>query len=154
MDNIKKKEQQDSVWPSQKYRFKVNISSLGEMYFQQAFGLNTYETVQYRTANVPSFLGNKLPHAQHKPIELSLKKCLYPNNDVMYDYLAKVKLNTAPKETVIIQMLDEFDMPVLTYTLKNAWVSKISFASPPSKNSECDIEEMELVSEEEFTLEG
>jgi|GEM_PF-3034294 len=154
MDNIKKKEQQDSVWPSQKYRFKVNIGSLGEMYFQQASGLGTNETVQYRAANVPSFLGNKLPHGQHNPIELSLKKCLYPNSVVMYDYFVKVNMNTAPKETVIIQMLDEFDMPVFTCTLKNAWVNKISFANPISKNSDCAIEEMELVSAEELTFEG
>lgn len=64
-----------------------------------------------------------------------------------FDYFSRVKMNTVVKETVIIQLLDEEDKPLFTWTLKNAFPKKVTGTQMNAKTGEVAIEELVLAHE-------
>ncbi len=60
-------------------------------------------------------------------------------------------MNTVKRETVTIQLLDETGSPTMTWTLANAWPTKITGTDMKSDGNEVAVEMLELA-HEGFTI--
>jgi len=56
-------------------------------------------------------------------------------------------MNTIKRETVVIQLLDESAKPTMTWTLTNAWPTKITGTDLKSDANEVAVESLELAHE-------
>ncbi|HEX8527938.1 phage tail protein, partial [Allosphingosinicella sp.] len=57
------------------------------------------------------------------------------------------QLNTIKRQTVIINLLDETAAPKMTWTLTNAWPTKMTGTDMKSDSSEVAIETLEIAYE-------
>ena len=56
-------------------------------------------------------------------------------------------MNTMPRTMVVIQLLDEKGNPTMTWTLNNAWPTKITAPTLKSDGNEIAIESIEVAYE-------
>ena len=139
--------QSTAPWPIPRFHFLVFLGDHGTIAFQEVSGLDTeYDQIEYRSGNNPLFQVNKMPNTK-KYSDITLKKGISKGDASVFDYLARVKMNTVVKETVVIQLLDEEDKPLFTWTLQNAFPKKVSGTSMNAKTSEVAIEELVLAHE-------
>jgi hypothetical protein len=111
---------QDNVWPLPKFHFTVKLGSQDNtVSFQEISGLET-ET---------------------------LKKGVFVKDNNFFKWYDAIKMNTIKRETVTIQLLDEGGKPTMTWTLINAWPTKISSPDMKSDANEVAVETLELAHE-------
>ena len=144
-------ENQEAPWPIPMFHFKVTIGSKGAIAFQEVSGLDTeYDVMEYRAGNSPEFSTVRMPGLK-KHSDITLKKGMFSGDTTLFDYFSSVKMNTVVRETVTIQLLDEAQESLYTWTLKNAFPKKVTGASLNAKTSEAAIEEM-VLSHEGLTM--
>ena len=56
-------------------------------------------------------------------------------------------MNTIERQNVVIKLLDETGNPVMTWTLNNAWPTKISATDLKSDGNEIAVESLEIMHE-------
>ncbi|MBL7781959.1 MAG: phage tail protein [Saprospiraceae bacterium] len=140
-------EKQSAPWPIPVYYFKVVIGSMGEIAFQEVSGLDTeYDVIEYRTGNNSVFSTVRTTDLK-KHTDITLKKGAFQSDTALFDYFAKVKMNTLERTTVTIQLMNEEHEPIYTWTLKNAFPKKVSGFSLNAKTSDAAMEELVLVHE-------
>jgi len=140
-------EDQDGLWPVPKFYFKVTIGDKGEIAFQEVSGLDTeYDMIEYRAGNSIEFLTVKKPGLV-KASEITLKKGVFAQDSPLFDYFTRVQMNTAQRETVTIQLLDEAHNPMFTWTLNNAYPLKLTSTDMNAQSSEVAVEEIVLAHE-------
>ena len=133
--------------PIPTFHFKVRIGDHSEIAFQEVSGLDTeYDVVEYRAGNSPDFSTVRMTGLK-KASEITLKKGMFKNGTALFDYFARVKMNTVVRETVTIQLLDEEHQTLFTWTLKNAFPKKVTGASLNAKTSDAAMEELVLAHE-------
>ena len=130
------------------FHFSVEFGSSGYIAsFQEVSGLDMEsETIEYRHGDSPVFSNIKMPGLR-KFGNVMLKKVLFVSDNKFWDWYSKIKMNTIERLTVTIKMLDEEGIPTMTWTLKNAWPTKISGSDLKSDSDEVAIESIELVHE-------
>lgn len=142
-----KETNQEAPWPLPTYHFKVTFGNLGEIAFQEVSGLDTeYDAIEYRAENSPEFSTVKMPGLK-KHLDITLKKGIFSDNRALFDYFASVKMNTVARETIIIQLLDEEQKPLFTWTLQKAVPKKVTGTSLNAKNNDVAMEELVLAHE-------
>jgi len=140
-------EKQENPWPVPKFHFKAIIGEKGEIAFQEVSGLDTeQEIMEYRADDRTNFSTVKMPGLRRSS-DVTLKKGMYKDNSSLYDYFNEVKMNTITRQTVIIQLLDEKHTPLFTWTLKNAFLMKVSGTHLNAQTSEVAVEEIVLAHE-------
>ncbi len=139
--------QPSNLWPIPQFRFMVFFGDHFEVAFQEVSGLDTeYDAIEYRGGNNPQFQTTKMPNIK-KHTEITLKKGMIKDGTKGFDYFSGVKMNSVIKETVMIQLLDEADKPMFSWTLKNAFPKKVSGMNMIAKTGEVAIEELILAHE-------
>ena len=141
-------EVQDSVWPLPKFYFKVQIGShANAVHFQEVSGLDIEpQIIEYRHGNSKLFSTIKMPEIS-KTGTVTLKKGVFVNNTIFWDWYNALKMNTLKRETYTIHLLDETLKPTMTWELSNALPVKITGTDMKSDNNEIAIETLELVYE-------
>lgn len=140
-------DKQESPWPIPQFHFKVTLGDKKEVAFQEVSGLDTeYDVIEYRAGNSQLFSTVKMPGLR-KVTEVTLKKGMFKDDTLLYDYFNEAKMNTIARQTVTIQLLDESHSPLFTWTLNNAFPKKVSGATLNAKTSEVAIETLVLVYE-------
>lgn len=140
-------EKQEAPWPVPKFHFKVTIGNKGEISFQEVSGLDTeHDVIEYRAGNSVDFSSVREPGLS-KSSDVTLKKGMFKDDTVLFDYFIGVEMNTIQRETVIIQLLDEEHNPMFTWTLQNAYPLKVTGTDLLAQNSEVAIEEIVLAHE-------
>lgn len=140
-------EQQEAPWPIPQFHFMVTLGDKGEIAFQEVSGLDTeYDVEEYRALHSVDFSTVKMPGLK-KVSEITLKKGMFKDDTGLFDLLTSVKMNTVARLTVTIQLLDEEHKPLFTWTLKNAFLKKVSGATLHAETSEAAIETLVLVHE-------
>lgn len=76
-----------------------------------------------------------------------MKKGVFAKDNAFWDWFVKIKMNTIERQNVVIKLLDDGGNPTLTWTLLNAWPSKISSIDLKSDGSEVAIESIEIIHE-------
>ena len=79
--------------------------------------------------------------------DITMKKGVFAQDSPLFDYFTRVQMNTAQRETVTIQLLDEAHNPMFTWTLNNAYPLKLTSTDINAKSSEVAIEEIVLAHE-------
>jgi phage tail-like protein len=137
---------QNPIWPLPKFYFKVLIGNT-EYSFQEVSGLDSEtQIIEYRHGNSKDFPTIKMPNAA-KYGNVTLKKGLTLKDDLFFNWYNQIKMNTSQRQTVTIQLLDESGKPTMTWTLLNAWPTKITGTDLKSDGNEVAIETIEIAHE-------
>lgn len=141
-------EAQDAVWPLPKFYFTVNLGSQDStVSFQEVSGLETEtQPIEYRHGDNKLFSTIKMPGIS-KVGNVTLKKGIFVNDNNFWKWYDAIKMNIIKRETVVIQLLDEKGKATMTWTLSNAWPTKITGTDLKSDANEVAVETLELAHE-------
>ena len=139
---------QDNVWPLPKFYFKVSLGSQDNtVSFQEVSGLETEtQIIEYRHGDSKQFSTIKMPGIA-KTGNVTLKKGIFVKDNNFFKWYSAIKMNTIKRETVTIQLLDQTGSPTMTWTLSNAWPTKITGTDLKSDANEVAVETLELAHE-------
>jgi phage tail-like protein len=139
-------EAQNNTWPLPKFHFSVTID--GKEYpFQEVSGLETEtQVIEYRHGNSKQFSTIKMPGIA-KYGNVTLKKGVFVKDDNFWKWYSAIKMNTIKRMTIVIKLLDESGKPTMTWTLQNAWPTKIQSTDLKSDGNEVAVETLEFAHE-------
>lgn len=140
-------EVQDKVWPLPKFYFTVTLGDDTSVSFQEVDGLDSEtQVIEYRHGNSPVFYPIKMP-GLGKVGNVTLRKGIFVNDATFWTWYNEIKLNTIARRTVTIALLDETATPKMTWTLNNAWPTKITGTDLKSEGNEVAVESVEVAYE-------
>lgn len=140
------KEQSRSTWPMVKFQFSVKIGDK-EAFFQEVTGLSAeIQQIEYRAGNSREFSTVKIPGIK-KFGNVTLKKGIFKDAAGFWDLYKKVTMNTFERKTITISLLDEKDSVAMSWTLANAFPSKITVTDMKPDANEPVVETMEIAHE-------
>ncbi len=136
---------QDNLWPLLKFYFAVSIGSQDNtVSFQEVSGLETEtQPIKYRHGDSKLFSTIKMPGIA-KYGNVTLKKGIFVNDNNFWKWYDAIKMNAIKRETVTIKLLDESGSPTMTWTLTNAWPTKITATDMKSDSNEVAVETLEI----------
>jgi phage tail-like protein len=139
-------EAQNNIWPLPKFYFSVTID--GKEYpFQEVSGLETEtQVLEYRHGNSPQFSTIKMPSIA-KVGNVTLKKGVFVKDNNFWNWYSQIKMNTIKRVTVVIKLLDEKGKPTMSWTLQNAFPTKITSTDLKSDGNEIAVETLEIAHE-------
>lgn len=140
--------QSASVWPITKFYFTVDFGGgMKNASFQEVSGLDLEaQVVEYRHGDSPVFSTIKMPGIV-KSSNVTFKKGVFVKDNQFYDWFSQIKMNTIKRVAVTIKLLDEGGNPTMTWTLKNAWPTKITGTDLKSDGNEVAVETIEVAHE-------
>ncbi len=127
-------------YPIPVYRFTVNVGD-ESMAFSEASGLDIgYETITYKDG-----LGKIHMPGQPTDVDITLKRGLVRKKSQLYDWISETSLNLINKRDITISLTDETASEILvTWTVNNAFPTKLSGPSFDGSSNEVSIETLEL----------
>lgn len=115
--------------------------------FTEVSGLSVEtQPIDYRDGLSKEYVMAKIPGMQSYS-SLTFKRGIFKGDNELYDWWNSVSQNTIEKRDITITLLDETASPVVTWSVKNAWASKIDGPGLNSTSNEVAIETMEVVHE-------
>lgn len=140
--------QSPNIWPLPKFYFQVDGLGGGVgNYFHEVSGLDTEtQVIEYRHGNSKEFSPIKMPGLK-KVGNVTLKKGVFAKDNKFWAWYSAIKMNTLARQTVVIKLLDETGAPTMTWTLSNAWPTKIQSTDLKADGNEVAIESIELAYE-------
>lgn len=140
--------QAENRWPLPKFYFSVDLGAgMQNISFHEVSGLDSEaQLIEYRHANAPQFVTSNMPGIK-KYGNITLKKGIFVNDNVFSNWYAIVKMNTIKRSTITINLMDESGSPTMTWTLQNAWPTKISTTDLKSNTNETAVESIEIAYE-------
>jgi phage tail-like protein len=140
-------EAQNAIWPLPKFYFSVKFDGDDSANFSEVTGLETEtKTIEYRHGNNPIFYPIKMP-GLGRVGNVTLRKGIFASDNKFFDWYSTIKMNTIARKTVVINLLDETGAPKMTWTLNNAWPTKITGTDLKSEGNEVAIEAIEIAFE-------
>ena len=137
---------QNNTWPLPKFYFEVKIDK-DVISFQEVSGLDMEtQVIEYRHGNDKVFSNSKMPGLQ-KTSNVTLKKGIFIKDDFLWKWFNEIKMNTIARKTVIISLLDQEGKPAMSWTLKNAFPTKITGTDMKADGNEVAVESVELAHE-------
>ena len=138
--------QSQTIWPLVKFSFKVMWDG-AELIFQEVTGLSSEtQIIEYRGGSNPVYSTVKMPGIQ-KFSNITLKKGIFKGDKALWDKYNAIKMNTYKRASIVISLLDEGQQVAMSWTLKNAFPSKITVTDMKSDANEVAVETMELAHE-------
>jgi phage tail-like protein len=138
---------QDNNWPLPKFYFTVKLGDDAKVNFQECDGLDSEtQVIEYRHGNSPIFYPIKMPGIGRVG-NVTLRKGIFVNDAQFWDWYNEIKMNTIARRTVVISLLDETGTPKRTWTLNNAWPTKITGTDLKSEGNEVAVESVEIAYE-------
>lgn len=138
----------DASWPMPKFRFSVDWGSVQQnIPFQEVSGLDTEaETIEYRVGGNPEFSTVKMP-GMTKSSCVTLKRGVFVKSDSFWEWYNEITMNTIKRRQVVIKLLDDNGKPTMTWTLQNAWPTKITGTDLKSDSNEIAVDSIEIAHE-------
>lgn len=142
--------QSAAIWPLVKFSFKV-MWDKDEIIFQEVSGLSSEtQVIEYRGGSSKTFSTVKMPGIQ-KFNNITFKKGTFQNDSTLWTkYVGKdggIKMNTIPRASVTISLLDETGQIAMSWSLLNAFPVKMQVTDMKSDANEAAIETMEVAHE-------
>jgi phage tail-like protein len=140
-------ETENAVWPLPKFYFTVTGLPGGPVSFQEVSGLES-ETrpIEYRHGDSPVFAPIKMP-GLGKFGNVTLRKGIFPNDAAIWGWFKQIAMNTVARSTIVVNLLDEAGAPTMSWTLNNAFPTKITGTDLKSEGNEVAIESVEIAFE-------
>ena len=139
---------ENNVWPMPKFRFDVDIGTwFKEVSFQEVSGLDKeVQVIEYRASNSPQFSTIKMPGIV-KYGNVTMKRGVFVGDNMFWDWMSKITMNTVPRCNVIIRLLNENGKVTMQWTLANAWPTKITSTDMKSDGNEVAVDSIEIAYE-------
>ena len=138
--------QSTNTWPISKFGFEVNWDGR-LMSFQEVSGLDVEAPpIEYRHGDSPVFSTIKMPGIK-KFGNVTMKKGIFVKDNSFWAWYSQITMNTIARIGVVVQLLDEKSNPTMTWTLTNAWPTKISAPTLKSDGNEVAIQSIEIAHE-------
>jgi phage tail-like protein len=138
---------QGPEWPLPKFYFNIDLGDGKTQGFSEISGLESeVKPIEYRHGDSPVFAPLKMPGLRSVG-NVTLKKGTFTKDSVFWDWFSETKLNIIKRRTVIINLLDEEAAPKMTWTLTNAFPTKMTSTDLKSDSNEVAIETLELAYE-------
>lgn len=133
-------------YPLPKFHFQVEWGGT-KVGFSEVTGLTVETTpIEYREGSMNEFNVIKFPGMQ-KYGNVTLKRGIFRSDNEFFQWWNTVKLDKIERRDIIISLLNENHEPVMTWTLKNAWPSKVQSTDLKSDDNSVAIETLELCHE-------
>ncbi|HMU11000.1 MAG TPA: phage tail protein [Ferruginibacter sp.] len=140
------KEQSGSTWPLVKFKFLVKIGD-NAAFFEEVTGLSAeIQQIEYRAGNNPDFSTVKMPGIK-KFGNVTLKKGIFKDDKGFWELYKEVTMNRFERKKVTISLLDEKESVAMSWTLANAFPSRITVTDMNANGNEVVVESMELAHE-------
>ena len=140
-------DKQGDSWPLPKFHFSVQLGDDDKVTFQEVLGLQTEsKPIEYRHGDSPIFAPIKIPGLASVG-NVTLKKGIFVKDAKFFTWYKEVTMNSIQRRTVVINLLDETGAPKMTWTLNNAWPTKITGTDLKSDGEEVAVESIELAFE-------
>ena len=144
-----------ATYPLPVYNYKVDIGK-DTIAFSEVSGLNiAYETTTYKESSTES--GKAGPRVFHMPAQattttLTLKKGLVPTKSqpALYDWISSIRINQVEKKDIVITLCDETGKAVVSWTVTNAFPTKLDAPTFDANSNDVAIESMELMADDVF----
>ncbi|MEM6406507.1 MAG: phage tail protein [Pseudomonadota bacterium] len=126
-------------YPIPVYRFSVNIGA-ETMAFSEVSGLDIgVEAITYND-------GQGILYMPGKPIDvnITLKRGIVHKKHELYNWISSTRLNLVEKKDITISLVNEKAEALVTWTVKNAFPTKLSGPSLNGGSNEVSIESLEM----------
>jgi phage tail-like protein len=138
------------TYPLPKFHFQVSWGK-ARMGFTEVSGLDfETEVIEYREGNNVKYNKSKQPGLT-KYSNVTLKRGTFLGDFDYYEWWKKTyffqEKNATYRTNVLIQLMDEQHNPIISWSLVNAWPTKIQSTDLKADANEVAIESMELVHE-------
>lgn len=138
--------QSANIWPTVKFSFQVKWDG-DELIFQEVSGLDAEsQVIEYRGGNSKVYSNVKMPGLV-KYSNITLKKGIFQKDTALWSKFNAIKMNTIKRSTITISLLDENSAPAMTWTLANAFPTKITGTDMKSDSNEVAVESIEIAHE-------
>ena len=138
---------QNAVWPLPSFSFQVTWGTQTKIPFQEVSGLDTEtQILEYRHSNSPAYSTIKMPGIK-KFGNVTMKRGIFVKDNSFWAWYSQITMNTIKRIGVVVQLLDEKSNPPMTWTLTNAWPTKISSPTMKSDGNEVAIQTIEIAHE-------
>lgn len=129
-------------WPAPLFHFGVAIDGGPLMSVEQVSGTDPNDQViNYRASNSPLYHTIKMPGiAAYGTI--TLERVVIQNETELWQWLDEIALKTVPKTTMTVSLLNEAGSPAVTWTLHNAWPTKVLGNSLTDNGNQVKIEQI------------
>jgi len=115
--------------------------------FSEVSGLDIeVQSIEYREGNNPEYEPLKMPGIP-KYGNVTLKRGIIAGDNELYEWLSTTALNKVERRAVTIHLLNESHEPVVTWQLRDAWVTKLEGPTLNATANEVAIETIELAHE-------
>ena len=139
-----------AAYPLPVYNYTVEID--GEVIaFAEVSGLDiVFDTITYKESKTDQpGSGPNVMHmpGQGTPVNVSLNKgyVLTKNMPVFYDWINSIKLNVVQKKDIVVRLLDEQGDAVVSWTVINAFPTKLTAPSFNADSNEVAIESLDVM---------
>ena len=138
---------QGATWPLPKFYFNIDLGDGKTQGFSEISGLESeVKPIEYRHGDSPVFSTIKMPGLRSVG-NVTLKKGVFTADSIFWDWFNEAKMNIVKRRTVVINLLDEKAAPKMTWTLTNAWATKMTGTDMKSDSNEVAIETLEIAYE-------
>ncbi len=135
------------------FRFKVTITGSDgwndpqKGSFQEVSGLESEtQVIEYRHSALAPYSTIKMPGIA-KVGTVTLKRGIFVKDNSFWDWYSKINMNTFKRATVLIELLDEAGNATMSWTLNQAFPTKVSGPDMKSDGNEVAINTLELAFE-------
>ena len=133
-------------YPLPKFHFQVEWAGT-RLGFTEVSGLTVEtEVIEYREGNLPEFNKLKMPGMQ-KFGNITMKRGTFKGDNDFYLWWNTVALNTIERRNLTISLLNESHQPVVVWSVKNAWPTKVQSTDLKGDGNEVAIETIEIAHE-------
>ena len=141
-------EAQNPTWPLPKFCFSVaGLFDGSTVSFQEVTGLESgTKTVEYRRGDSPQFAQIKMPGLA-KAGNVTLRKGIITADQALWNSFNEIKMSTVARRTVVVSLLDETGATTISWTLNNAFPTRITGTELKSEGNEVAVETIELAYE-------
>jgi phage tail-like protein len=135
-------------WPLPRFYFAVELGDDKDVTFQEVTGLQTEtKVIEYRHGNSPNFSTIKMPGLRSVG-NVTMKKGIFAKDAKFFTwFLETKKFETFKRRVVIVKLLDEGGQAKMTWTLNNAWPTKVTGTDLKSDGNEVAVESIEIAFE-------
>jgi len=132
-------------YPLSKFHFRVDWGDAGgNIRFTEVSGLEIEtEVIEYRDGASPEYFKEAIP-GMKKFARVVLKRGTFQGDNEFFKWLNTVGLLDVERRDVMISLLNEKHEPVVKWSLKNAWPSKLTSTDMKADANEIAIETLEL----------
>jgi phage tail-like protein len=137
---------ENTTWPLPKFYFSVT-GIPGTPVFQEVTGLEgEAQVIEYRAGNSSIFAPIKMPGLQ-KVGNVTMKKGIFVTDSKLWTWFSSIAMNTIARSTVVVNLLDETGAPRMSWTLNNAFPTKLTGTDLKSDGNEVAVESIEIAYE-------